>query len=127
MAGAGWRLRRGKSGFERGIGLQVSREFADEGDHAGVPESAEAKSVHFREGLLGGPVLEGDAVRGDEDAGAVFSKFAMDEYFLWRSFADEPKELRQLLGRRIGKTADGDTYKTQAEGFREVALVFASL
>jgi len=127
MAKAGRRLRHGESGFERGIGLQSSGKLADEGGHAGMPGVVKAEGVHFGEGLLGGPVLEGDAIGGDEDAGAIFSIFAMNEYFLWRGFADKPEELRKLLGRRIGETADGDTYKTQAEGFRDVALLFANL
>ena len=120
-------LGRGKSGLERGIGLQASGECADEGDHGGMPKAAEAKGVHFREGLLGGPMLEGDAIGGDEDAGAVFAEFAMDKDFLRRGFAKEREELRELRGRRIGEAADGDVHKAQAEGFRAKALVLASV
>jgi len=96
---AGWsgrRLGRGESGFEGGIGLQASRESADESDHGGMPKATEAKGVHLREGLLGGPVLKGDAIGSDEDAGAVFAEFAMDKDFLRRGFAEEREELREL-------------------------------
>jgi len=92
-----------------------------------MPIAAEAKSVHFREGLLGGPVLKGDAISGDEDAGAVFAEFAMDEDFLRRGFAQEREKLRELCRSRIGKAADGDVHKTQAEGFGAKTLVFAGL
>lgn len=92
-----------------------------------MPKATEAKGVHFREGLLGGPVLKGDAISGDEDAGAVFAKFAMDKDFLRRGFAEEREELRELCGRRIGDTADGDVHKMQAEGFCAKALAFAGL
>jgi len=92
-----------------------------------MPVAVEAESVHFREGLPGGPVLKGDAIGGDEDAGAVFAKFAMDEDFLRRSFAEEREELRELCGSRIGEAADGDVHETQTEGFRLVTFVFAGL
>ncbi len=127
---AGWsgrRLGHGESGFEGGIGLQASGECADESDHGGMPKATEAKGVHFREGLLGGPVLKGDAVGSDEDAGAVFAEFAMDKDFLRRGFAEEREEPGELCGRRIGKTADGDVHKTQTERFRAKALVLASV
>src|SRR5208337_510249 len=121
------RLRRRESGFERGIGLQAGRERADESDHGGMPKAAEAKGVHFRERLLGGPVLKGDAIGGDENAGAVFAKFAMDKDFLRRGFAEQREETGELCGSRIGEAADGDVHKTQTEGFRAVTLVFAGL
>jgi len=121
------RLRRRESGFERGIGLQASGEFADESDHGGMPVAVEAKGAHFRKGLLGGPVLKGDAIGGDEDAGAGFAIFAMDKDFLRRGFAEEREELRELCGRRSGEATDGDVHKTQTERFRAVAFVFAGV
>src|SRR5208337_1730929 len=92
------RLRRRESGFEHGIGLQASGEFADESDHRGMPVAVEAKGVHFREGLLGGPVLEGDAIGGDEDAGAVLAKLAMDRFF-----AAEFRERARRIARAVRK------------------------
>ena len=127
---AGWsgrRLGRGESGFEGGIGLQASRESADESDHGGMPKATEAKGVHLREGLLGGPVLKGDAIGSDEDAGAVFAEFAMDKDFLRRGFAEEREEFRELCGSRIGEAADGNVHKAQTEGFRAVPFLFAGL
>ncbi len=85
----------------------------------------EAKRVHFAEGLFGGPVLESDAIGGDKDAGAVFAKFAVNEYCLRSLFAEEEEELRELRGRRSGETVDGNLHETQTHRFRETALVFA--
>ena len=75
----------------------------------------EAEGVHFAEGLAGGPVLDGDAVGGDEDAGAVVTELAMNEYSWRRRFAEEREELRELRGRRNGETADGDVHKMQTK------------
>jgi len=118
------RLRRGESGFEHGIGLQASGKLSHKAGHVGMPMIMEAKGVHFSEGLVGGPVLDGDAIGGDEDAGAVFAEFAVNEYCLRSRFAEEGEELRKLRGRGSGETVDGNVYKTQAKGFREMALVF---
>ncbi len=120
-------LWRRENGFEHGIGLQASGEFADESDHGGMPVAVEAKGAHFRKGLLGAPVLKGDAIGGDEYAGAGFAKFAMDKDFLRRGFAEEREELRELRGRRSGEAADGDVHKTQTERFRAVTFVFAGV
>ena len=107
--------------------MQASGKLADESGHVGVPVAVEAESAHFGEGELGRPVLEGDAIGGDEHAGAVFTKFAVDKNLLRRVFAEEREELRELSGRRNGETANGNVHKTQTERFREATLVFASL
>ncbi len=120
-------LRLGESGFESGIGMQASGKFADERLHVGMPVVAKAEGVHFGNGAIGGPVLDGDAVGSDEEAGAVVSKEAMDKNSWRRSFTEELEKLRELRGRRNGETADGNVHKTQTEGFRALAFVIAAV
>jgi hypothetical protein len=84
----------------------------------------EAESEHFGEGLLGSPILKGDAIGSDEDASAIFAKFAMDENGLWRRFLKKREEARELFvaGRR--EATHGNVDETQAESFSFAAFVF---
>lgn len=117
----------GESGFQDGVGLEAIGQGAHEGEHGVVPRLIEAKGAHFRDGLVGGPVLEGDAVGSDENPGAIFAKFAMNENLLRRSGADEGEELRELRGGGIGETTNGNRDKMNAEGFGTRTFLSASV
>jgi len=77
--------------------------------------------------LIGRPVIESDAVRGDEDAGAVFTKFAMNENFARRSFAEEREEFGELSGSGSGEAANRKRNKVNAERFRLEPLPIAGV
>lgn len=104
-----------KGGFQNGIGAESVRKVAYKGDHGTVPVRMEAEREHFRYGLIGRPALEGNAVGGDEDAGAILAKFAVNEDFLGRRFTKESEELGELNGGRRGETADRNRNEVNAE------------
>lgn len=86
----------GEGRFEDGIGLQTVRECANKSEHGVVPGVMKTKSAHFGYGLVGGPVVKGDAVGGNENAGAVFAVFAVNENGLRRGFAEKSEKLNEL-------------------------------
>src|SRR5207253_1282884 len=55
---------------------QVLRELLDKLLHRGMPEGVEAKKVHFADGLLGGPLVDRDAIGRDQGAGAIIPESA---------------------------------------------------
>ena len=49
-----------------------------------------AEIEHLRQSLVACPMIEGDAVRSDENTGPILSKLAMNENFLhWRLTQNE--------------------------------------
>jgi hypothetical protein len=115
----GWRSAEGGQG---GGGVQAGRETADKSDHGGMPEAVEAEEVHFFQGLLRGPLFDGHAIGGHEDAGAVVAIAAMHEDFLARVVAEVGKELQDLFVGGRGPSADGDIQETHTQGFGLAAL-----
>jgi len=89
-----------------------------------MPEIVEVKLVHLLDGLLGGPMLLGDAVGGDEYAGAVVPEMAVDEDFFYRMLAEGFQELRDLIVLRRKPAAERKADKLHAEGFDALALGF---
>jgi len=61
----------GREGLGR---VEARGQFADKGFHGGVPQAVEAKEIHFFDGFLGSPFIGGDAISGDENAGAIVAK-----------------------------------------------------
>lgn len=90
-----------------------------------MPGVVEAEGIHFAEGLLRGPMIEGDAIGGDENASAIMAEAAMDENGFARRLPQQGKKLRDLRGRGIGEATNGDGHKTHAEGFGACAFLFA--
>lgn len=70
-------------------------------------------------------MLEGNAVGGDEDAGTVFAKFAVDENFLNGSFAEERKKPGELPGSRSRETADRNRNEMHSERFGAKTFLLA--
>jgi hypothetical protein len=98
--------------------METVGESADESGHGRMPGTVEPKGEHFSKGLIGRPVIESDAVSGDENARAVFAKFAMNKNILRRNVAEQREEFRKLCGSRRGESADGNGNEVNAEGFR---------
>ena len=44
-----------------------------------MPETVEAEEIHFFHGLFSRPLLDGHAISGDENAGAIFTEMAVHE------------------------------------------------
>ena len=115
---AGGSVLRRKSA-ERGEGwggVQVRREFANEGFHGGMPKTVEAEKIHLLQGLLGGPFFEGHAIGGDEDAGAIIAEAAVHENLFFGIIVEEGKELNHLLIRWRRPSTDRNMHETQAQG-----------
>jgi hypothetical protein len=115
----------GEGGLQEGIGVQIVRERADKRLHGRMPGTVEAESEHFGDGLIGRPMIEGDAICRDEDTGAVLAKFTMNKNFLRRRTAEEGEKFRELSGSRIGETANGKRNEVNAERFRLDTLAIA--
>jgi hypothetical protein len=90
--------------------------------HRGVPEAVEAEEIHFFGGLLGGPFLDGHAIDGGENAGAIVTEAAVHKDFLAGIVAEEREKLDDLfIGGRI-PAADRNVDKAHAQGFGVLAL-----
>ncbi len=72
-------------------------------------------------------MLEGNPVGGDEDAGTILAKFAVNEDFLGRRFTKEREEFGELNGSRRGETADRDGNEVNAERIRTCTFLIASV
>ena len=77
--------------------MKTGGKIADEGFHRRMPETVEAEEIHFIHGLLGGPALEGHAVGGDKNAGAIVAEAAMNENPFLRMVTKDLEELGDLL------------------------------
>jgi len=97
-------------------------QFADKGFHGGVPQAIEAKEIHFFDGLIGSPFIGGDAISGDENAGAIVAKTAVHKNFLARIIAEQREKLDKLFVGRSRPATDGDLYKAHTQGFGTLAL-----
>lgn len=105
-------------------GLEPIRKIADKGDHGGMPQPVKTKVHHFRERLLGGPILKCDAIGSDHNAGAVSPELTMDKKGLRGRIAKDLEVVGKLRIGWIGKPTDGNPQKLDAEGFRTLLLDF---
>ena len=97
--------------------MENTGERADERLHGGMPGTIEAEREHFGEGLIGRPVIEGDAVGGDEDAGAILAILTVNENLLRRRSAKEVEKFGELSRGGIGEAANGKRDEANAERF----------
>ena len=111
-----------EKGSENGVGLQELRKAANVIGHGGMPQAIEAKGQHFVQGLIGGPVIKSDAIRGNKDAGAVFSEMAVNENPFSGIAAKEGKELRDLLIAGSGPATDRKMNEADSQGFGLLAF-----
>ena len=115
---------RGRSaeGCEGGCGIQASGEIVNKRFHRGVPEAVEAEEIHFFGGLVGGPLLDGHAIDGGENAGAIVAEAAVQEYFLPGIVAEEREKLDHLFVTGRGPATNGNVDEAHAQGFGVLAL-----
>jgi len=90
-----------------------------------MPISIETKSEHFGISLLGSPVFESNAVGSDKNTCAVVTEGAVDEDFLRGRPAKKAEEFGELRRRRIGKAANRNGNKLNAERFGPGAFLLA--
>ena len=101
---------------------QPRREVANVGLHGGMPESLKMKGVHFAQRLLRRPTVESDAVHGNEYAGTIAAKPAVDEDALPRLLLNERKKLSNLFIFRWSPAIAFYVDEMHAEGFRARAF-----
>ena len=94
----------------------------DKGFHGGMPEAVEAEEIHFLDGLFCGPFLNGHAIEGSENAGAIVAEVAVHEDFLPRIVAEKREKLHDLFVGWGRPAIDGDVDKAQAKGFGALAF-----
>jgi hypothetical protein len=70
------------------------------------------------------PFLGGDAISGNENAGAVLAEAAVHEDFFSRIVVEKREKLDDLFVGRGRPGVDGDVYKAHAERFGVLALPF---
>ena len=99
-------------------------ELINEGFHGWMPKTVEAKKIHLVQGLLGGPFLEGHAIGGNEDAGAIIAEAAVHENLLFRIVVEKGKELNYVLIRWRGPSTDRNMHETHTQ--RLSLLLFPS-
>src|SRR6266851_8856401 len=87
-----------------------------------MPEAVEAEEIHFVDGLFGGPFLNGHAIEGGENAGAIVAEVAVHEDFLPRIVAEKREKLHDLFVGWRRPAIDGDVDKAQAKGFGALAF-----
>lgn len=102
--------------------IESRREVVDKGFHGGVPEAVEAEEIHLFGCLFSGPLLDGHAIDGGENAGAVVAETAVQEDFLPGMVMEEREKLDDLfIGGRV-PAADGNVDKAHAQRFGVLAL-----
>jgi len=116
-----------------GFGVPEGREFGGIGKafwemqdvafHGRVPEFEVVKGAHLLNRLSGCPAVEGDAMGGDEHAGAISAEPAMDEDFPSWLFANKSEEAGDLFVRRWRPAIARQIHETNAEGFRTLAFI----
>jgi len=67
-------------------------------------------------------MVEGDAIRGDEDSGAIFAETAVNENLFVSFAAKDRKEPRNLLIAGSGPAANGKMNEAHSQGFRLLAF-----
>jgi hypothetical protein len=116
-------LRKGSAeGREAGSGVKSRGKVADKGFHGRMPEAVEAEEIHLVHGLFGGPFLDGHAIDGGENTGAIVAEAAVHEDFFPRITAEKREELDDLFVGWWGPATDGNVHEAHAEGFGALAL-----
>src|SRR5262249_1359446 len=117
-----WVRRRIAKGSKRRRFRKVRWEIANIGLHRRVPKTLETKYRHFLQSALRSPALKSNAVCGDENAGAIVAKPAMDIDFFSGLLLKKREELNQfpVLGRRPAAGMNVD--ESHAERFRTFSL-----
>ena len=90
-----------------------------------MPKGVKTESAHFGQGLLGRPMVEGQAIGGHKNTGAIFAEFTMNEDSPARRPTEEREELRELSGSWIGEPSHGNRNKFEAERFGASVFRFA--
>ena len=121
--GSGLRRRRA-DGREGGLEFQTRRKIVDKSFHCRVPSALEAEEIHFFNGQVGGPFLEGHAIRCDKYTSAVAAEEAVDENLLLRIAADYREKLAHLLVGWCGPAVDGDVDEAHTKRFGAFAFPF---
>ena len=67
-------------------------------------------------------MVKGDAIRGDEDSGAIFAESAVNEDLFVGLAAKDGKELRNLLIAGSGPAANGKMNEAYSQCFRLLAF-----
>jgi len=96
----------------------------DKGPHGGVPQAVEPEEIHFFYGFFSRPFLRGDAISGDENAGAVLTEAAVHEDFLPRIIVEKREKLDDLFVGWGRPAIDGDVNKAHAQQFGALTLPF---
>ena len=96
----------------------------DKGPHGGVPQAVEPEEIHFFYGFFSRPFLRGDAISGDENAGAVLTEAAVHEDFLPRIIVEKREKLDDLFVGWGRPAIDGDVDKAHAQQFGALTLPF---
>jgi hypothetical protein len=81
-----------------------------------------AERIHFVDGLIHGPVLLGDSVSSDHDAGAVLTILAMDEHPLTGCLMEQLQKLGDLSIRRRQPAPDRNVEIADTQRFSNLAL-----
>lgn len=117
----------GEGGLEERIGVERVGEGAYEGLHGRMPGTIEAERDHFGYGLVGRPMIEGDAVGSDEHSGTVLAKLTVNENFLRRRTLQKLEKFGELCGSGIGETANGKRNEMNAQRFSLLLLAIAKM
>ena len=94
----------------------------DKGPHGGVPQAVEPEEIHFFYGFFSRPFLRGDAISGDENAGAVLTEAAVHEDFLPRIIVEKREKLDDLFVGWGRPATNGDVDEAHAQRFGALAL-----
>ena len=114
-------------GLQDWIGVQAIGKSEDEREHGRVPEPIKSEGMHFRHGLIGRPVIEGDAVGGDKNSGAILAKFAVNKNLFQGSLSEHEKKFGELSGGGNGEAANRNGDKVNSERFRLEAFLLAGV
>src|ERR1700741_5178400 len=81
---------------QRCVAGEPAGKFPYKSGHWRMPDSVETEDVHFMQSFIGEKFVEGYAVGGDENAGAVVAQAAMHKDLFVGIAAEYGEELRDL-------------------------------
>ena len=87
-----------------------------------MPEAVETEEIHFFDRLFSGPLFNGHAIDGGENAGAIIAEAAVDEDFLPWIVAEKREKLDDLFVGWRGPATDGNVHKAHTQRFGALAL-----
>src|SRR4029077_5222505 len=82
---------------EAGSRIHPRGEILDKSLHGGMPSAIEAEEIHFADRFFSRPFLGGDAISGNENAGAIFAEAAVHKDFLSRVIVEKGEKLHDLF------------------------------